>query len=128
MGIGAIFSLIMGIFFIILGILIINSHRLHPEEELTLISILFPFILGIIGIMGAITSYIGLTGLLVFIIVMSFSIYFKRKYPEIMKNQKKFQEIYKKQPLYKFSRYILLGWGIFLGAFILILVLFNVTF
>lgn len=38
MGIGAIFSLIMGILFIILGILAINHYRLHPEKEKALIS------------------------------------------------------------------------------------------
>ena len=134
--------LIIGIFFIILGILAINHYRLHPEKEGALISILFPFILGIIGIIGAITGYIGLVILLVFIMSIIGHIYSKYiliKNPEMKKKQEeareKSQEIYKKHPLiYKFLRisrymmYIMLACAVFLTAFIIIVVLFNVTF
>ncbi|MEL7669566.1 hypothetical protein [Methanobacterium sp.] len=142
MGIGAILFLIIGIFFIILGILAVNHYRLHPEKEGALIYILFPFILGIIGIMGAITGYIGLIILLLFIMSIISHIYSKYisiKNPEMKKKQEesreKALEIYKKHPpLYKLLRisrymmYILLAFAIFLTAFIIIVVLFNVTF
>ena len=134
MGIGALFFLIIGIFFIILGILIINHYRLHPEKEGALISILIPFILGIIGIISAITGYIWLIILSSFIIGIIHHIYSKYisiKYPEMKKKQDKSREIAKKHPLYKFvriSRYILLAVAIFFSIFILIIVLFNITF
>jgi len=44
MGIGAIILVIPGILFIILGILLVNHYRLHPEREKDLITILFPFL------------------------------------------------------------------------------------
>jgi len=149
MGIGAIFFLIQGIFFIILGILAANHYRLHPEKERALISILFPFILGIPFIIGAITG-IGIIIALSFIISIITSIalsiyskYISIKNPEVTKKQEesrekareKAREIYKKHPLiYKFLRisrymmYIMLTFAIFLIAFIIIVVLFNVTF
>jgi len=131
-----------GYFFIILGILAINHYRLHPEKEGALISILVPFILGIIGIIGAITGYIGLIILSSFIISIILHIYSKYtsiKYPEMKKKQEesreKALEIYKKHPLlYKLLRisrymmYVMLTCAIFLSAFILIVVLFDITF
>lgn len=142
MGISAILFFIIGTFFIILGVLAINHYRLHPEKEGALISILFPFILGIIGIIGAITGYIGLIILILFIISIIIHIYSKYisiKNPEMKKKQEeareKALEIYKKHPLLykllKISRYmmyIMLACAIFLTAFIIIIVLFNVTF
>ncbi|MGB9978182.1 hypothetical protein [Methanobacterium sp.] len=146
MGISAIFSFIIGIFFIILGILVINHYRLHPEKEGALISILFPFLLGIPLIISAITGYIGIIIFLYFIISIITSIalriYFKyisNKNPEIKKQQdesrEKALEIYKKHPLLhkllrisRYLMYIMLACAIFLTAFIIIVVLFNITF
>jgi len=134
MGIGAIILLINGIFFIILGILAINHYRLHPEKEVTLIYILFPFILGIIFITGAIMGYswfIALSLIIISFISPIHSKYTSIKHPEIKKQREESREVYKKTSIYKFmriSRYILLVWGIFLGIFILIVVLFNITF
>ena len=97
MGIDDIFSLIMGIFFIILGCLAINHYIKNPEEEGVLISV-FPFLFGILCIICVITGYSGLMGLLLLIITSIFYIYSKRKYPEVMKNQevKEFQRAHKK--------------------------------
>lgn len=81
--------------------------------------------------MGAITGYIGLTGLLLVIIVMIVSIYYKRKYPEMERKREEDMEIYKKHPLYKFlriSRYVMIACAVFLGVFIAVVVLFNITF
>ena len=94
MGIGAIFSLIMGIVFIIYGILLVNHYMRKPEEEGALITTSFSFILGIIGIIGAITGYVGLVGLILLIICVMSSIYLKKKHPELKKHQEKYHEIY----------------------------------
>jgi hypothetical protein len=134
MEIRAIIFLIMGIFFIIFSALIINHYRLHPEKEGVLISTLVPFTLGIILVIGAITGYIKLIILLLFIIPIICHIYSKYtsiKYPEMKKKKEKAKEIYKKYPFYKFLRivrYILLGCATLIGIFILIIVLFNITF
>ena len=143
MGIGAIFSLIisliMGIFFIIVGCLAVNQYIRNREG--TLISIIFPFILGIIGIYCAIWGYISLLLVIAFvtyIVIYSCSKYISYKHPEIKENREEYleklekhREMYKKTSAYKFmriSRYIMLGCAVFLGTFILIVVVFNITF
>lgn len=134
MGIDAIFFLIPGIFFIIFSIFVYNHYRLHPEKERSIISILFPLITGIIFSISAITGYIGLIILFLFISTITSYIYSKytlNKHPEMKKNREKYMEIYKKRPIYKFLRiasYITLTCAIFLGVFVLIIVLFNITF
>ena len=136
MEIGSIFFLILGIFFIIFSILVYNHFRHHPKKVGSMIFVLFPFILGIIFIIGAITGHIGLVLLLSFVIFIVINIYSKYvsfKYPEIKKNREKNMEIFKKHPhpLFKFLRivrYILLACAIFLGIFVIIVVLFNITF
>ena len=138
MGIGAIILLIPGILFIILGILLVNHYRLHPERERSLISILFPFFLGILFITGTITGYgwlIGLSLIIISIISYIYSKYISIKNPEMKKKQEealeKSRETLKKHPLYKIQRiltYIMLACAVFLGAFILIVVLFDITF
>jgi multisubunit Na+/H+ antiporter MnhG subunit len=142
MGIIAIFSLIMGILFMILGILAVNHYRLHPEKEKALISALFPFILGIIFITCTIAGYIWIIVLLLLIISIISHIYSRYtsiKYPEMKKKQEdsreKTLEIYKKHPiryrLLRISRYmvyIMLACAVFLGVFIVGVVLFNITF
>ncbi|MCE7698226.1 MAG: hypothetical protein K8E24_005115 [Methanobacterium paludis] len=132
--IGAIFYLIIGIFFIIFSILAINHYRLHPEKEGALISTLIPFILGMLLIIGIITGHIELIILsffIIFIIILIYPTYNSIKYPEMKKKREKAQEVYKKHPLYKLlriCRYILLACATFLGIFVLIVVLFNITF
>lgn len=138
MGIGAIILLIPGILFVILSILIINHYRLHPERKRDLKIILFPFLLGIIFITGVITGYgliIPLSLLIISIISYIHSKYTSIKHPEIKKQQeeyrKKSREMYKKHPLYKILRitkYIWLVCAVLLGVFLLVVVLFNVTF
>jgi hypothetical protein len=134
-----IISLIMGIFFIIVGCLAVNQYIRNREG--TLISIIFPFILGIIGIMGAIYGFISfllVIAFVIFIIFSGYSKYISYKHPEIKKNREEYleklekhREMYKKTSFYKFmrvSRYIMLACIIFLTVFILIVVLFNITF
>ncbi len=134
MGIDTIFFLIPGIFFIILSIFIYNHYRLHPEKERSMIAILFPFIVGIIFITSAITGYFGFIILFLFISTITSYIYSKytlNKNPEMKKNREKYMEIYKKRPIYKFLRitsYMILICAIILGVFVLIIVLFNITF
>lgn len=134
MGIIAIFYLIIGIFSIIFSIIVYNHYRLYPEKEGALVFTLFPFILGIIFIIGAITGYFSPIILSLFIISIMCYIYSKYtsiKHPEMKKAREKNMEIYKKHPLYKMfriARYIMLGCAILLGIFVSIVVLFNITF
>ena len=136
MEIGAIFFLILGIFFIIFSILVYNHFKHHPKKVGYVILVLFLFILGIISIIGAITGHIGLVILLSFVMLIVINIYSKYvsiKYPEIKKNREKNMEIFKKHPhplfkLLRFVRYVLLGCAIFLCVFVLIVVVFNITF
>ena len=97
MGIGDVIFLIIGIFFIILGILIINHYIRNHEKEEALIIILSPFILGIICIISVITGYTGLMGLLIFIITSILYIY-GRKYPKVKQHPevKEHLEVHKK--------------------------------
>lgn len=138
MSISAIILLIPGILFIILGILLVNHYRLHPERERSLTNILFPFLLGIIFITTVITGYgliIPLFLLIISIIVGIHSKYTSIKHLEIKKEQdeykKKSREMHKKHPFYKILRickYIWLVCAVLLGVFLLVVVLFNVTF
>ncbi len=138
MSISAIILLIPGILFIILGILLVNHYILHPERERNLTNILFPFILGIIFITSVITGY-GLI-ILLFLIIISIITYIYSKYasikhPEMKKQQdeykKKSREMYRKHPFYKILRickYIILACAVFFGLFLVVVVLFNITF
>ena len=138
MGIVAIIVLMQGIFFIILGILLVNHYRLHPERKRDLTLILFPFLLGIIFIIGVIVGYgliIPVSLFIIFIIIYICSKYTSIKHPEIKKQQdeyrKKSREMRKKHPLYKFLRiiqYIGLACVVFLIVFIVVVALFNITF
>ncbi len=131
-----IISLIMGIFFIIVGCSAVNDYIRNPGKKVSLISVIFPFILGIIGIMGAIYGFISILLLItfiIFIIFYSYSLYVSIKYPEkqeeYMEKWEKHREIYKKPPLYNYLRifqYIMLACAIFCGIFILVVVLFDI--
>lgn len=103
MGIGAIFSLIMGIVFIIYGILLVNHYIRKPEEEGALITTLFSFSLGILSIIGAITGYVGLVGLILLIFCVIGSIYLKKKHPEIKEHREKYHESYGKDLFFTIS-------------------------
>jgi hypothetical protein len=136
MGIDAIFFLILGIFFIIFSILVYNHFRHHPKQVGSMTSVLFPFILGIIIILGAITGHLVLVisaSFVIFIVINIYSKYVSIKYPEIKKNREKNMEIFKKHPhpifkILRIARYIILGCAIFLSIFVIIIVLFNITF
>lgn len=120
-------SLILGILNIIWGILGINKFKRDPNRSLIL---LVPFIYAFIFIMGAISGDIWFTVLSLIILSILFRIYTSIN-PEMKKKQDKSWEIAKKHPLYKFVRivrYILLAVAIFFSIFILIIVLFNITF
>ena len=72
-----IISLIMGIFFIIVGCSAANNYIRNPEKKGSLISVIFPFILGIIGIMGVIYGFISFLLVIAFIIFIIGHSYFK---------------------------------------------------
>ncbi len=133
-----ILSLIMGIFFIIVGCLAVKDYIRNSGKNVSLISLVFSFILGIVGIMGAIYgffSFLVLFGFISYIIFLCSSRYISIKYP---RKQEEYQEqweirreMYKNSPQYKYikiARYIMLACAIFLTAFIIIVVLFNITF
>jgi hypothetical protein len=65
----------MGIFFIIVGCSAVNQYIKNREG--TLISIIFPFILGVIGIMGVIYGFISFLLVIAFIIFITVSGYSK---------------------------------------------------
>ena len=136
-----IISLIMGIFFIIVGCLVVNDYIKNSERKVSWISIIFPFILGIIGIMGAIYGFISfllVIAFVIYIIFFGYSKYISNKDPEIKENREEYleklekhREMYKKTSAYRFMRilrYIMLGCTVLLGVFILIVIIFNITF
>ncbi|WP_218105040.1 hypothetical protein [Methanobacterium sp. A39] len=79
-----------------------------------------------------------LIAFIVYIIGYSYFKYTSNKHPEIKKNREEYleklekhREMYKKASFYKFMRissYIMLGCIVFLGAFIIIVVVFDITF
>jgi Ca2+/Na+ antiporter len=122
MGIGAIFSLVIGIVFIIYGILLVNHYIRKPEEERALIITSFSFILGITGIIGAVTGYDGLVGLILLIICVIGSIYLKKKHPEIEKHREMYHEIYGKDLFSTISK-ILVKIAVFCSVLLFLVIL-----
>lgn len=127
MGIIAISLLIIGIFNLIACSLIVNHYKRNPEKGWDWVVVSLPFLYGIVFIICAITGYIWLPIPFIFVSGIIFRIHTARKYPEL----KKRRERYKQSPFYRISRilsYILLGFAILLILFILVVVLFNITF
>ena len=137
MEIVAVLCLLIGIFLVIFSILVFNHYRIHPKEGSTFL-FLYLFIFGFIPILGAITNDLGLMWLVLIvynIITGVISRIYKRhilnKNPELKKKHEMNMEIIKKHPIYKFSKitqYLVLGLGIVLSCFILVVVLFNLKF
>jgi len=135
MTIGFILFLIIGIFLIIFSILIINSHRLHPEKEGAVIAFGTTFSFGIIFIISAITEYGAFIPLSLIIFGIIFSIYYKYDPKQKKRREKNDEILYKKYPsfkliskLWKITFYLSLVMVTFLLIFVFVVVFFNITF